>query len=157
MTTLYHTSNQVVKQPDLLHSRKFLDFGVGFYLTPLREQAVRYGEKFKIGMQQAFLNTYILDIETSHFNYKRFEHYDEEWLEFVAANRLGLPTNHYDIIEGGIANDKVFNTIDLFFSGLITKEETLKRLLPMQPNWQLCISNQVILDTCLHFQAEEQL
>lgn len=157
MTTLYHTSNQIVEHPDLQHSRRFLDFGVGFYLTPLREQAVHYGDRFKIAGSCAFLNTYILDFVEENFIHKRFEHYDEEWLEFVAANRLGLPTAHYDIVEGGIANDKVFNTVDLFFSGLITKEEALKRLLPMQPNWQICILNQTILDNYLHFQSQTQI
>ncbi len=157
MITLYHTSNQIVEHPDLQHSRKFLDFGVGFYLTPIREQAVRYGDKFKIADSRAFLNTYVFDLKEEDFICKRFEHYNEEWLEFVAANRLGLPTARYDIVEGGIANDKVFNTVDLFFSGLITKEEALKRLLPMRPNWQICILNQTILDNYLHFQSQEQI
>lgn len=39
MTLLYHTSNMIVSAPDVFHSREHLDFGKGFYLTPLREQA----------------------------------------------------------------------------------------------------------------------
>lgn len=35
---------------------------------------------------------------------------------------------NYDIIEGGIANDKVFNTVELFFTGLIDKSTALQRL-----------------------------
>lgn len=44
---LYHSSNVVVEHPDILHSRKYLDFGRGFYLTSIYEQAVRYAQRFK--------------------------------------------------------------------------------------------------------------
>lgn len=43
---LYHSSNLIVEHPDILHSRKYLDFGRGFYLTTLHEQAVRYAQRF---------------------------------------------------------------------------------------------------------------
>lgn len=46
MTLLYHTSNMIVSAPDVFHSREHLDFGKGFYLTPLREQAEKYGQRF---------------------------------------------------------------------------------------------------------------
>ncbi len=39
---LYHSSNMRVELPDTQHSRKYLDFGRGFYLTSFYEQAVRY-------------------------------------------------------------------------------------------------------------------
>lgn len=39
---LYHSSNVIVEHPDTEHSRSYLDFGRGFYLTSLYEQAVRY-------------------------------------------------------------------------------------------------------------------
>ena len=35
----------------------------------------------------------------------------------------------YDLVEGGIANDRIFNTIELYDSGLITREEALNRTL----------------------------
>ena len=40
MIQLYHTSNVEVRIPDVRHSREHLDFGRGFYLTSLREQAL---------------------------------------------------------------------------------------------------------------------
>ena len=43
---VYHTTTLEVIKPDTLHSRKRLDFGKGFYLTAMREQAERYGERF---------------------------------------------------------------------------------------------------------------
>ena len=43
---LYHSSNLIVEYPDIRHSRKYLDFGRGFYLTTLHEQTVRYAQRF---------------------------------------------------------------------------------------------------------------
>ena len=37
---VFHTSNTPIPQPDVLHSRKYLDFGQGFYVTPTKMQAV---------------------------------------------------------------------------------------------------------------------
>lgn len=36
---IYHTSNLVVSEPDVYHSRGHLDFGEGMYLTFLEKQA----------------------------------------------------------------------------------------------------------------------
>jgi hypothetical protein len=71
---LYHSSNVVVEFPDTLHSRNYLDFGRGFYLTSLHEQAVRYAQRFKRRGQQAWLNTYefSMDVDSNrkvyHYN-----------------------------------------------------------------------------------------
>ena len=43
---LFHASNCIVDNPDVLHSRDFLDFGKGFYLTALEEQARKYALRF---------------------------------------------------------------------------------------------------------------
>ena len=50
-----------------------------------------------------------------------------------------------------IANNKVFNTIDLYFSGAMSKEDALGRLAYEHPNHQLCILNQDVLLHHLHF------
>ena len=57
---VYHTSYTVVKFPDTRYSREALDFGKGFYVTMLREQAVRYADKFTFRGKQAVLNIYEL-------------------------------------------------------------------------------------------------
>lgn len=38
---LYHGSYLEIQTPDLVHSRVSVDFGRGFYTTPLYEQAVK--------------------------------------------------------------------------------------------------------------------
>ena len=65
---LYHSSNVCVEHPDIEHSRSYLDFGRGFYLTSLHEQAVRYAQRFKRRGQAAWLNTYDFDCNEKLWN-----------------------------------------------------------------------------------------
>ena len=146
---VYHASAVKVEKPDTLHSREFLDFGKGFYVTTLREQAIKYAERFVRRGQEAWLIVYELDDSYTTYKVKVFPSYDEEWLEFVAECRKGRVEGDYQIIIGGIANDRIFRTIDLYFAGDITKEEALRRLLFEQPNDQICIRSQEVIDRCL--------
>ena len=43
---LYHGSYLDIRKPDLKHSRDNVDFGRGFYTTPISEQAVKWCGKF---------------------------------------------------------------------------------------------------------------
>lgn len=156
---VYHASTARVERPDVCHSRKFLDFGKGFYVTTLKNQAVKYAQRFIRRGKEAWLNIYELDESsmTSSYTMKAFEKYDADWLDFVVACRKGNALGEYDIVRGGIANDKVFRTVDLFFAGDITREEALRRLLFEQPNDQLCIRSQMVLDNCLTFKESIKL
>ncbi|WP_283139915.1 DUF3990 domain-containing protein [Bacteroides congonensis] len=53
---LYHASSLVIKQPDVYHSREHLDFGKGFYLTSLYDQAYKYAMRFLLRRQKAYIN-----------------------------------------------------------------------------------------------------
>lgn len=153
---VYHSSNCIVQHPDCLHSRDNLDFGRGFYVTSLREQAEKYARRFTLRSQKAFLNSYDLsDIWQTDYSVKHFPAYDREWLQFVFDCRSGNSSALYDAIEGGIANDKVFRTIDLFFAGEISMEEALKRLVYEKPNHQICFCSEAIMNNCLSFISAE--
>ena len=155
---LYHASTSIIEKPDVLHSRDKLDFGKGFYLTAIREQAVRYAERYTRRGKEAFINEYELDEETPEFIIKSFPCYDEEWLDYVAVCRKGEePQQTYDAVAGGVADDKVFNTVDLYFAGVISKDEALGRLKYEKPNHQLCILNGLMLDRHLHFIKAERI
>ena len=80
-----------------------------------------------------------------------FHKYDEAWLDFVTECRAGRIVGDYDIVIGGIANDKVFRMIDLYFAGDIDKQEGLRRLIYEKPNNQICIRTQAVLDKCVIF------
>ena len=45
----------------------------------------------------------------------------EEWLDFIVACRLGK-AHDYDIVEGPMANDTVFNYVQNFADGRISRE-----------------------------------
>lgn len=154
---LYHTSTCQVRHPDVRHSRMHLDFGAGFYATPLEKQARDYGDRFLRRGDSAVLNIYELDDNLNNYSRHLFSAYDEEWLDFVSACRKGQPHPLFDIIEGGIADDQVFNTIDLYFSGIYTKEQALDQLRYKNPNYQICITSQDLLDKHLHFVASQNL
>ena len=104
--------------------------------------------------QPAILNVYLLDRENifKEARVKIFEKYDKDWLDFIVACRKGDPVwEKYDYIEGGVANDRVIDTVNLFINGLISDEGALKRLQYLKPNNQICILNQDMLDRYLTF------
>ena len=154
---LYHSSNVSVEQPDTKHSRQYLDFGRGFYLTSIHEQAVRYAQRFIRRGQQAWLNTYDFLCEENMWNVKRFDSYDKQWLEFVAQCRDGKNVGDYDMIVGGIANDRVIITLDRYFAGEISQDVALGLLRFEKPNIQYCIRSEKMLQACLTFIKSEQL
>lgn len=154
---LYHTSTQEIRHPDVEHSREHLDFGRGFYLTTIRLQAEKYGERFKRRGESAVMNVYELDEKRPSFTYKVFESYDGEWLDFVTACRKGMPHEAFDVIDGGIADDQVFDTVDLYFSGVYNREQALAQLQYRRPNHQVCIVSQAVIDRHLQFIESIQL
>lgn len=155
---LYHSSNVIVEHPDTQHSRKYLDFGRGFYLTSLYDQAVRYAQRFKRRGQQAWLNIYEFAMDNElQWNVMRFESYDEHWLDFVAQCRDGKDVGDYDMIIGGIANDRVIITLDRYFANEISQEEALGLLRFEKPNIQYCIRSERMLQQCLTYVKSEQI
>lgn len=146
---LYHSSNVSVIKPDTYHSRDFLDFGKGFYLTSLHEQAVRYAQRFLRRQKEAWLNSYEFEFQSSDWKILKFDSYDKGWLDFVAKCRAGNDDTDFDLIIGGVANDRVILTLDRYFEGELSENETLGLLKYEKPNIQYCIRSQAMLDNCL--------
>lgn len=152
---LYHGSTVIVDKPIVSYGRDNLDFGKGFYTTSMQEQAEKWIKRFISLGKKGIISIYNFDDTDiqKKYRYKKFPEYNEEWLDFVLASRDGSKDYlNYDIIEGGIANDKVFNTVELYFTGLIDKSTALQRLKFEQPNNQICFINQQVLDTVLKFE-----
>ena len=80
----------------------------------------------------------------------------EEWLDFILNCRSGKDSTDYDRVVGGAANDKVFNTVELFFDGLIDKTEAINRLRYEKPNLQISFRTEKAL-SLLHFEGSETL
>ncbi|MDE7115924.1 MAG: DUF3990 domain-containing protein [Muribaculaceae bacterium] len=148
---VYHSSDQCFECPDVVHSRDALDFGKGFYVTRLKDQAEKYANRFLRVGSDAYLHIFEYNPD-SEMRVKFFESYDMEWLDFVCSCRKGYDVyKEYDIIEGGIANDKVFQTVDLYMAGIYSKEQALQNLAYEKPNHQLCFITQRAIDGCLKF------
>jgi hypothetical protein len=88
---------------------------------------------------------------------KRFESYDKEWLDFVAQCRDGKDVGYYDLVVGGIANDRVIITLDRYFTGDISQEKALGLLRFEKPNIQYCIRSEQMLKDCLTFIESKEL
>lgn len=156
---VYHGSSIEVNRPDIYHSRDNVDFGKGFYITPIEEQAHKWAARFKRHQGHGILSVYEFDVDACKSCGKvlEFGGYTEEWLDFITTCRRMENKSEYDIVIGGVANDKVFNTIELYFEGLIAKEEAIKRLRYEKPNLQICIRNQELIEKYLHFLKSEEI
>ena len=151
--TVYHGTTEEIKNPDVNHSKKYLDFGKGFYLTTYENQAKKWARRK--GMRQnkeAIVNIYELNENWDDFKVLSFEEENEKWLEFVCACRRGENLNaDYDIIIGNVADDDVFKTVDMYFRGLWDKEKVLNELRYYKMNNQICIVNQETIDKLLTY------
>jgi hypothetical protein len=157
---VYHGSYCIVDTPDVSFSRDALDFGKGFYVTEIKEQAISWTNKFKRRGKKGYLNIYELDIDKIKelYSCKEFLSYDTEWLDFILECRSGSNIYlQYDVVIGGIADDRVYNTIELFQDHLIEKDEALKRLQYYKPNNQIYIVNQEVIDKCLIYEESKEV
>lgn len=154
---VYHGSYMEIKNPDTSHSRDNVDFGKGFYITQIKEQALKWASRFKRNNGKGVVSSYELNMDAVYTEAKvvKFEGYTEEWLDYITACRSGRTVAIYDAAIGGVANDKVFNTIELFIDGLINKSEAIKRLRYEKPNLQICICSQKIIDENMTFIESE--
>ena len=109
---LYHGSSIAVENPDLLHTRKRLDFGQGFYTTPFYEQAVSWSRRFLVKCGSAVVSSYDFEYVSNGWGILEFAEYGADWLNFIMDCRNGKPiSENWDLIIGGVANDKVFDTV----------------------------------------------
>ena len=154
---LYHGSFVVVDKPDLMHSRSNVDFGKGFYVTPIFKQVEKWCGRFKRRGKEGVVSRYIFD-ENANKTLKvlTFNAYTEDWLDFILSCRQEQDNTDYDLVVGGVANDKVFNTVELYFDGFIDKAEAIKRLQYEKPNLQIAFRTIKAL-SYLKFEGSEKL
>ena len=147
-----------VPQPLAKAGRRNLDFGPGFYLTKLKAQAEAWavvvaGRKGRHVIP--VVSVYHFDKEqalSDGVRFKEFDTYNIEWLEYVVNCRQGKDySEEYDVVEGGVANDNVIDTVEDYEKGVITAEQALGQLRYKKVNHQLCILSQFVIDKYLHF------
>lgn len=114
---LYHGSKMIVESPEIRIAKYNKDFYFGFYCTLLPEQAIRWATRFD---GTGYLNEYLYT-PNEQLNVKIFTEMTEEWLDFIVSCRLGHSHN-YDIVEGPMADDTIFNYVQNFVDGKISRE-----------------------------------
>ena len=128
---LYHGSNTDIKSINLAMCRPYKDFGRGFYLTELKEQAAKMAARVsKIYGGKPIINVYdIADgfIDDPTLNIRRFaDAPSEEWARFVMNNRSRSFTDHkYDIVVGPVADDDMAMLFRQYQNELITFENLI--------------------------------
>lgn len=164
MMTLYHGSHTAVPQPLVKVGRKNVDFGQGFYLTRLEEQASTWAEIIASRRGRnaiPVVSTYTFDREKAVADGVRFlvfDTYDLDWLYYVVGCRKGADhSTEYDVVEGGVANDNVIDTVEDYEKGIITAEQALGQLQYKKVNHQLCILNQKVADQYLKFMVSREV
>ena len=157
---VYHGSNMIVEYPDIKHSFRALDFGKGFYVTTVKEQAERWARRKAdiCSTDKAIVTVYNMMEDFNELIYKSFEKDLTEWIDFVCRCRDEEKDYlEYDVIKGKVANDKVFNTVELYFEQLIDKAEAINRLRYEKPNLQICFRTEIAMEKYLHFEGSEQI
>jgi hypothetical protein len=152
MIKVYHGSYTTIDRVDLVFAERSGDFGRGFYVTGLPEQAqtwaariggYRHGEGVVTEFEYSEFVTRELDMKVL-----RFDCYNDEWLDFVVLNRRNLsdtPVHDYDIVEGPVADDRVTRRVDDFMAGEISREQFMSELV-YNPSHQICFCTMLSLE-----------
>ena len=139
---LYHGSREVVKNPEIRILRYSKDFYFGFYCTLISEQATRWAVRFS-GKGIVNEYEYVQGISLKMLN---FPEMTEEWLDFVIDCRRGK-SHDYDIVEGPMANDTIFNYVQDFVDGKISRSAFWELAKFKKPTHQISFHTARALET----------
>ena len=146
---LYHASGEVVEFPEIRKSRYTKDFSWGFYCTSNFEQAKKWANR-----NRNFPTvTYYKFEEKENLKILKFNEMTDEWLDFIAECRNGL-VHDYDIVEGPMADDTVWNYVNDFLAGDISRSVFWELAKFKHPTHQISFHTLKALD-CLKFERSE--
>ena len=149
MQTLYHGSRVVVEQLEIRIQKFHKDFYWGFYCTSYEQQALRWATRFgKAGV----VNVYSFDDQTE-LKIKRFPEMSDEWLDFIAECRSGK-IHSYDIVEGPMADDTIWNFVNDYLAGNISRKVFWEYAKFQHPTHQISFHTIKALD-CLRYERSE--
>ncbi len=151
MDIIYHGSNVIVENPKIILDGHYKDFGFGFYCTRIKEQAKRWALTRR---GHSIVNRYSYTVK-QELNIKIFEKMTDEWLEFVVACRRGIE-HDYDIVEGPMADDQIWDYVEDYAAGNISKAAFWELVKFRHPTHQIVFCNENSLDT-IHFEGSESL
>jgi len=141
---VYHGSSVAVSVPEIRRGRFSKDFGEGFYCTTLLEQAKRWASRKKPSVVSVYEY-----LPSEGLKVLEFTEMTDEWLDFIVNCRRGISHN-YDIVIGAMANDQVFNYINDYVDGILTKEQFWVLAKFKKPTNQICFCSDNALK-CLKY------
>lgn len=139
---LYHGSKEIIRHPEIRTAKYNKDYYYGFYCTQFFEQAKRWVVRFT---GHGMINEYVY-VETDTLNMLCFDEMTEEWLDFIVACRLGT-SHEYDIVEGPMANDTIFNYVQNFVDGKISRNAFWELAKFKKPTHQISFHTERALKT----------
>lgn len=150
-SVVFHGSAVVVNKPQIIVSGFYKDFGYGFYCTSIEKQGKRWALAKR---PEHVVNQYCYK-EDSSLKVLKFEHMTDEWLDFVVNCRRGI-AHTYDIVEGPMADDTIWNYIEDYIEGEITKEAFWVLVKFKYPTHQIVYCSEAALNT-LEFERSYKL
>mgnify|MGYP004541942029 FL=1 len=148
---LFHGSNVIVSKPKILINGYYKDFGYGFYCTNIKRQATRWALTKK---GASIINSYSYTGNES-LKVLQFETTTEEWLQFVVNCRRGIE-HAFDIVEGPMADDQIWNFVEGFIDGRIPRDAFWGLVRFNYPTHQIVFCTEAALKT-LTFEGSETL
>ena len=133
---LYHGSNIVVREPKILKSQRYLDFGAGFYMTSDFEQARKWAVRTSARREEGVATISVFEINDDYVDrvkVRTFVRPDRDWLRYITVHRTGNPpADDYDMVVGTVANDQAIRTVNNYLKGYFPEEVAIKLLLPQK-------------------------
>ena len=146
--TVYHGGYEPVSDPEIRIGRNTKDFGAGFYCTIIKEQAERWARRYNSKIVS------IYDVRlNSDLKIKDFREMSEEWLDFIISCRSGQ-AHQYDIVEGPMADDTIYNYLQNYLDGKISRSAFWELVKFKYPTHQISFHTVSALDT-LEFAGSE--
>ena len=146
---LYHGSKEIVEFPEIRKAVYNKDFYFGFYCTRMQEQAERWATRYG---RKGYVNCYEY-IPDKKLKYLIFEEMTEEWLDFIVACRSGQ-SHDYDIVEGPMADDTIYNYVQNFIDGKISRAAFWELVKFNHPTHQISFHTISALDTLQYVGSE---
>jgi hypothetical protein len=132
---LYHGSNIKVKEINLEQCLPHKDFGRGFYTTTIYRHALERAQgKATENGGEAIVTEFNFDenvLTDGRLSVKCFKKPSDEWVDFVIMNRnkqAPQPSHPFDIVEGPVADDRMYAQFTLFEHGIISMATVLERI-----------------------------
>jgi hypothetical protein len=158
---LYHGTNVEFEWVDIDKCPPLRDFGQGFYTTKFKahaeERAAEAVRRFqgKVSVMEFDFDLDAVAISNPELRIKRFDKVNEEWAQFVMYHRTRKnddPPHDYDIVEGPVADDKMFRQFWLFKNNRIGLAKLVKEIeYRREPTHQIAFCSERAIELLLEY------